>query len=94
MSKKVLKRAFFWLRNPENVLMQVFRPTRKVKSLQLACVLHLTGGSVADYLAKNSPFNERNSLSILQQVLSGLDFMHRCRIIHGDVKGTVGDNMQ
>ena len=87
MAKEVLERAFFWLRNPESVLLQVFRPTRKVKSLQLVCLLHLIGGSVADYLAKNDPFNERNSLSILHQVLSGLDFMHRCRIIHGDVKG-------
>ena len=49
--------------------------------------MRLIGGSVAHCLAKNGPFNERNSLSILQQVLSGLDFMHRCRIIHGDVKG-------
>jgi serine/threonine protein kinase len=49
--------------------------------------LHYIGGSVAGYLAENGALNETMALRILQQVLSGLKFMHILHIIHGDIKG-------
>lgn len=47
---------------------------------------YMKGGCVGDYLAKNGPFNEKCALHLLQQVLRGLDFMHRKYIVHGDIK--------
>ena len=54
--------------------------------LLLYCI---SGGSVANYLAKEGPLRERIALRILQQVLSGLAFMHKLHVIHGDIKGGV-----
>ena len=47
---------------------------------------YMEGGSVANYLAENGPLRESIALRILQQVLSGLAFMHRLHVIHGDIK--------
>ncbi|XP_028405064.1 uncharacterized protein LOC114527571 [Dendronephthya gigantea] len=47
---------------------------------------YMNGGSVGDFLARHGALSERNALKILKQVLSGLNFMHRNRIVHGDIK--------
>ena len=49
----------------------------------------ILGGSIGDYLAQHGKMDESSALNILQQVLSGLEFMHRRRIIHGDIKGNI-----
>ena len=42
---------------------------------------------MADYLGNYGAVTEKVALLILQQVLEGLNFMHRSRILHGDIKG-------
>jgi len=48
---------------------------------------YVPGGSIAQLLSKFGPFNERVIRSYTRQLLQGLEFLHRHRIMHRDIKG-------
>ena len=46
----------------------------------------LCGMNLAHMIEENQPFDKRRILSITQQILSGLIYMHRHRVVHRDLK--------
>ncbi|MFZ5993479.1 MAG: protein kinase domain-containing protein [Thermodesulfobacteriota bacterium] len=48
---------------------------------------YITGGNLNDILmARNEPLNSREAIEYIIDVLSGLEFMHKHKIIHRDIK--------
>ena len=47
---------------------------------------HLPGGSLSDKVRDNGPLSEEQSLDYIRQVSSALDYLHRRKTLHFDVK--------
>lgn len=49
-------------------------------------VMELMGPSTYEYIKKNTCFNTEDISKFIVQILSGLEVLHNCDIIHGDLK--------
>lgn len=57
------------------------------KTLQTYFIMeHLEGGELLKYLEEKKQLNEEDSLNIFKQIISAIDYCHRQKIIHRDLK--------
>jgi len=45
-----------------------------------------TGGELFDHIVKNKRLSEKDSAKYLQQILSGVEYLHKFNIVHRDLK--------
>eukprot|EP01136_Pigoraptor_vietnamica_P000524 Opistho-1_new@25933 len=45
-----------------------------------------TGGELLDYVIRNRPLHEKEARRFLRQILSAMEYLHDCGIIHRDLK--------
>ncbi|XP_078619721.1 mitogen-activated protein kinase kinase kinase 14-like [Branchiostoma floridae x Branchiostoma japonicum] len=48
---------------------------------------YVYGGTLSEFVCKNKKLTEEIALDCLEQILEGLVYLHKRRIIHGDIKG-------
>lgn len=57
------------------------------KTLQTYCIMeYLEGGELLNFLQKNSKLEEAQAREIFKQIISAIDYCHKHKIIHRDLK--------
>ena len=47
---------------------------------------YASGGELFDYIVKNTRLKEKEACKFFQQIISGVEYMHRLNIVHRDLK--------
>ncbi|KAL4430220.1 hypothetical protein ABPG74_014779 [Tetrahymena malaccensis] len=71
------------LRHPN--IIQLYEIIETQKQLYLI-MEYAQGGELFDYIVKNQKINERESCKYIQQILSGVEYLHNLNIAHRDLK--------
>jgi 5'-AMP-activated protein kinase catalytic alpha subunit len=71
------------IRHPN--IIQLFEIIETSKQLYLI-MEYASGGELFEYIVNHQKVNERDSCKFLQQILSGVDYLHKLNIVHRDLK--------
>lgn len=48
--------------------------------------IRVRGGELFDYLASRDVFEEEEAITFMKQLLDGLGYLHKCSVVHLDIK--------
>jgi len=71
------------IRHPN--LIQLFEIIETTKQLYLITE-YATGGELYDYIVSNKKLKEIEACRLFQQIISGIEYIHKLRIVHRDLK--------
>lgn len=71
------------IRHPN--LIQLFEIVETTKQLYLITE-YATGGELYDYIVANKKLKEKEACRLFQQIISGVDYIHKLHIVHRDLK--------
>ena len=47
---------------------------------------YCSGGEVFDYIVANTKLNEQEACKIYQEIIGGIEYLHKINIVHRDLK--------
>ena len=47
---------------------------------------YISGGELFDYIVKNNILKESEGCKFFQELISGIEYLHRLRVVHRDLK--------
>ena len=47
---------------------------------------YCSGGEVFDYIVANTKLNEKEACKIYQEIIGGIEYLHKINIVHRDLK--------
>ncbi len=47
---------------------------------------YISGGELFDYIVKNNRLKESEGCKFFQELISGIEYLHRLRVVHRDLK--------
>jgi 5'-AMP-activated protein kinase catalytic alpha subunit len=47
---------------------------------------YISGGELFDYIVKNNRLKEGEACKFFQELISGIEYLHRLRVVHRDLK--------
>ncbi len=76
---------------------EILKKLRHINILQIYCVYesldkiyivteYCSGGELFDHIVSKKKLNEQEACRIFLQILSGIDYLHKMRIVHRDIK--------
>jgi serine/threonine protein kinase len=71
------------IRHPN--IIQLYEIIETPKKLYLI-MEHASGGELFDYIVKHNKLQEREACAIFQQIISGVEYIHKLHIVHRDLK--------